>query len=802
MAGSLGGCSSDFGYGATPKCVIVCCIILTISNLCCSSTVVIDIYWCRLPYVAARLSGFNSDHFHPFSVAWGKVQVTAGRPVSGKPLATAGLPAKTTTLPTKVPVSVKETIVPTDIAKVRPLDFHGFISELEASPFATKNDATAVATGALLPAENAAVTTPKTSFAWLFSANRKLTTESMLTKFTIEDGPLTHETNDLIDVRTNLGFCLVGYIAGKFLGVKALRALSQSWGASFQLHDISWLIFRFARAEDKQRILAGGPYFVYGRPILLKTMPDCFEFKEDDISLTPIWATLSSLPLECWHPNALGKIGSRLGTPIAMDSLTMKMERVSYARILVEVDASKKLVDHVEFIIPNGVVRKQPIIYEYTPNLKTPAPKKAQPTEWTVVQHRQRNNLKQQQPAKAVQQPDATPVTGSIKQRQTAEQQLIPAAVPMIQRPVVLEIDLKTGLSGSSNDLDSPTSTQHLMSRGLKHPFQLRMIQNRNSNLEGPSSILMKIGFWNVMGLNRPLKQNGVAHLIKNNQLCLLGILETKLVATAIPKIIHRSFSGWCQANNFDAIVGGCILIIWNPAIIDLHPEDISPQVIHCRVTNKSSQLSFYISFTYGLYNVVNRRSMWEKLLELGQPLSMPWIILGDFNCVKSPAEEQLGFPPQLVRAKEANLALQNGQTYLESNPGDAAVRDSLWDLRKKTTFLAEVERHFYYQKAKIHFLKAVMDFFRSGRMLRQLNHTIIALVPKSEHSPSVADYRSLSCCNVIYKVITKIIADRLSPALEQLIDSSQAAFVGGQNITDNIFLAQEMVRQYSRKRI
>ncbi|KAL0322018.1 UNVERIFIED_CONTAM: Retrovirus-related Pol polyprotein from type-2 retrotransposable element R2DM [Sesamum calycinum] len=190
----------------------------------------------------------------------------------------------------------------------------------------------------------------------------------------------------------------------------------------------------------------------------------------------------------------------------------------------------------------------------------------------------------------------------------------------------------------------------------------------------------------------------------------------------------------------------------------------------------------------------------------------------------------------------------------------DVAVRDSLGDFRKNATFLAEAERHFYYQKAKIHFLKqgdrntkffhdmvkrnaarnsilannkadgsiitsaldiaqefvdfytsllgqshrqrAVMDFFRSGRMLRQLNHTIIALVPKSEHSLSVADYRPISCCNVIYKVIIKIIADRLSPALEQLIDSSQAAFVGGRNITDNIFLAQEMVRQYSRKRI
>ncbi|KAL0347781.1 UNVERIFIED_CONTAM: hypothetical protein Scaly_1794100 [Sesamum calycinum] len=91
----------------------------------------------------------------------------------------------------------------------------------------------------------------------------------------------------------------------------------------------------------------------------------------------------------------------------------------------------------------------------------------------------------------------------------------------------------------------------------------------------------------------------------------------------------------------------------------------------------------------------------------------------------------------------------------------------------------------------------AVLDFFRSGRLLRQLNHSIIALVPKSDHCPAVADYRPISCCNVIYKAITKIIADRLATALEHLTDRCQAAFVGGRSITDNIFLAQELVRQF-----
>ncbi|KAL0322156.1 UNVERIFIED_CONTAM: hypothetical protein Scaly_2512000 [Sesamum calycinum] len=44
---------------------------------------------------------------------------------------------------------------------------------------------------------------------------------------------------------------------------------------------------------------------------------------------------------------------------------------------------------------------------------------------------------------------------------------------------------------------------------------------------------------------------------------------------------------------------------------------------------------------------------MWEKLLELGQSLSMPWLILGDFNCVKSPAEKQLGVPPTWYELKD-----------------------------------------------------------------------------------------------------------------------------------------------------
>ncbi|KAL0394896.1 UNVERIFIED_CONTAM: hypothetical protein Slati_4455800 [Sesamum latifolium] len=161
----------------------------------------------------------------------------------------------------------------------------------------------------LLPSKGAISDTAgllKTSFAGLFSGNLKLTIENKLTKFVVEDGILTLESNDLVDVRAKLGHCLVGYIVGKFSGLKAIKTLAQSWGASFHQHDSRWLVFIFARDDDKQCILAGGPYFVYGRLLLLKNMPNCFEFKEAYISVTPVWAILPSLPLKCWNLNVLG----------------------------------------------------------------------------------------------------------------------------------------------------------------------------------------------------------------------------------------------------------------------------------------------------------------------------------------------------------------------------------------------------------------------------------------------------------------------------------------------------------------
>ncbi|KAL0402394.1 UNVERIFIED_CONTAM: hypothetical protein Slati_4269300 [Sesamum latifolium] len=86
--------------------------------------------------------------------------------------------------------------------------------------------------------------------------------------------------------------------------------------------------------------------------------------------------------------------------------------------------------------------------------------------------------------------------------------------------------------------------------------------------------------------------------------------------------------------------------------------------------------------------------------------------------------------------------------------------------------------------------VKAIQEFFSSGSLLQQTNATILALIPKVLFPTTVADYRPIACCNVIYKTITKVLVNRMKGVLDLIVDPSQNAFVPGRKISDNVLLA------------
>ncbi|CAN1279753.1 Uncharacterized mitochondrial protein AtMg00310 [Linum perenne] len=88
----------------------------------------------------------------------------------------------------------------------------------------------------------------------------------------------------------------------------------------------------------------------------------------------------------------------------------------------------------------------------------------------------------------------------------------------------------------------------------------------------------------------------------------------------------------------------------------------------------------------------------------------------------------------------------------------------------------------------------AVKDFFRRGHMLRTLNHTWLTLIPKTSEVENMTQIRPIGLCTVFYKIISKIITNRLGKILPHFVNPAQNGFVQGRCITDNILIAHELI--------
>ena len=86
----------------------------------------------------------------------------------------------------------------------------------------------------------------------------------------------------------------------------------------------------------------------------------------------------------------------------------------------------------------------------------------------------------------------------------------------------------------------------------------------------------------------------------------------------------------------------------------------------------------------------------------------------------------------------------------------------------------------------------AVREFFRTSNMPQGVNDTVIVLIPKVDDPVRLTDFRPISLCNVIYKIVAKCLVNRLRPVLDEIISPYQSAFVPGRLITDNALLAFE----------
>jgi hypothetical protein len=138
--------------------------------------------------------------------------------------------------------------------------------------------------------------------------------------------------------------------------------------------------------------------------------------------------------------------------------------------------------------------------------------------------------------------------------------------------------------------------------------------------------------------------------------------------------------------------------------------------------------------------------------------------------------------------------------------PSPQEIKDVIWDMHPLKApgpdgFLELFFKQYWSMVGPQVVLAIQFFFFAEGWMLPQVNHTFITLIPKKVGACNFNQFRLISLCNFYYKVIPKIIVNRIRPILSKVIDPTQAAFVPHRWITKNVVLAQEVVHNFKKKK-
>ena len=97
--------------------------------------------------------------------------------------------------------------------------------------------------------------------------------------------------------------------------------------------------------------------------------------------------------------------------------------------------------------------------------------------------------------------------------------------------------------------------------------------------------------------------------------------------------------------------------------------------------------------------------------------------------------------------------------------------------------------------------LRIFNAFYHHELDVSKFNLATICLIPKKDDTITVRNYRPISLINCSYKIITKLLANRLALVMDSIIDPSQTAYIKGRFILDNVVCAHEVLHQVKIKK-
>lgn len=169
-----------------------------------------------------------------------------------------------------------------------------------------------------------------------------------------------------------------------------------------------------------------------------------------------------------------------------------------------------------------------------------------------------------------------------------------------------------------------------------------------------------------------------------------------------------------------------------------------------------------------------------------------------------SKAEELVGVDVQVIRA---------GRTLTSQDYDDlirpisvVEIDQALHSIHSLKARCIDGFNSFFFKKVchivKMDIYHVCNMFFKYCKIQRSINCTSISLIPKVSNPSYPKDFRPISCANVLYKLIAKVLAARLQKVSPIVVCNAQSGFIPRRQILDNVLLALEIIKGYRTKSV
>ena len=94
-----------------------------------------------------------------------------------------------------------------------------------------------------------------------------------------------------------------------------------------------------------------------------------------------------------------------------------------------------------------------------------------------------------------------------------------------------------------------------------------------------------------------------------------------------------------------------------------------------------------------------------------------------------------------------------------------------------------------------------ILKIVEETKLVRNLNETLLVLIPKTENPELMKQFRPISLCNVVFKIITKVLTNKIKPYMDHLVSTNQCSFISNRQSSDNVIMAQEIIHSMRKKK-